>query len=177
MCRADIIRKLRHLFLKERNSGRTFAVKFSTVRPPDLISFINISLAVSHISTAHAALPETSGKLLCSQISPTKINVSFVSNLIHNNWFVVLLSPIGYHFCCLINIHALNTYMCDPGAVMVIKRNAVVDRTKVSVRVIFNHNFCISFPVFNGFLWHKIVLICHRPPDVFEMGKTFYHVG
>ena len=175
--RLDVIWKLSHLLFQEGNSGCAFPVKGAAVSPPDLVALVHIGLAVGQISAAHAAFPEASGQLLCSQAAPSEINVSFVSNFVYNHRLAVLVSPVCNHFCGLVNIYTLNAYMCDPGSVVVKKRNAVVDGTKVSVRVIFHYNSCVSIPVFYGFLRHQIVFICHGPPDIFEVGKTSCSIG
>ena len=114
---------------------------------------------MSRISAAAECLPESSGHFLAADVSPAKLNVSFIADFIQNDWLVVLLTPLVYQLGGTVGFGSLDTAVSYPWQVIVVVSFAVMDGSQVVIWIFFADDCGISFPVCESFLMHQIVLI------------------
>ncbi len=126
---------------------------------------MQISLAMTGISSVGYHDPEPMRFFLCAYTAPGVSDVALILELIIDDRFSVLVSPI-YH---LSNVRLLNTHVGYARLRMVIHicRIAVVDGAQMVVGILFQQDIEETIPSFHGFgLQHEIILIRERPPHM-----------
>ncbi|CUQ11798.1 Uncharacterised protein [Dorea longicatena] len=108
-------------------------------------------------------------------------NISFITALIKNNRFLILVSPIH----CFMNCICLKTTMRNRRSGEVINFHTIMIAEQMMIRVILCDHLLNLIPIFYLVVEHKVIFIGKTPPDIriscksaesiLNINRNFFH--